>query len=893
MSSAGGIQTVNRELACSVVRQYPNLMAVCAVTYATGPEREHARTHGVELLAGENEGDWLSVLLSRDLVALAQQPVLAVIGHGKFSGPAAAQLKTAMFPDSLLVHFVHTTPLDSEGLKEYRQEAYVQERERRIKEELQFAKQADLVVGIGPRIARYIRDHLAAYGKHDTLLELACGLSPDKANRIPPETPTILFVGRTESIGVKGLDILAFAAGHVTRACENSPVFRRPMPRFVVRGASARAEELERRLREMADHICPGTQIIVRPYTTDLSELKSDYLSSTVFLLPSREEGFGLVALEVLSFGLPIILSRESGIAEIVEHLSEEAFFDHGACIVSSHGQPEEAGRRFAEVIVRTLSDPNSIERFRHLRELLQPTCSWDSAARTFAESLHHRSNLTLTPPPQTRKASPSKVDWGDAPVAANLYGRHDDLQTLSGWFLPSIQGCRIISLFGMVGNGKTSLAVHLTRAVADKYASVVWRSLRNRPPLREVLRSLIATLSGQTVAGLSGRPEECASLLVEELRNRRCFIVLDNCDGMFQRNESEDDDTLRLANTVLDSVANSTHASCVLLTTPEKPLAVARLESVTNCVRSYQLRGLANDATPVLVGEKQLRATPDDWARLTDAYSGNPLALKLVSDQIRELFQGDVAAFLDQGPIVFESVRSLLDEHFADLSHLERHIMASLAIEREPSSVETLHHLSVHAYARSNVIESLEVLKRRCLIEVSRDGVNLQSFILEYVTDRLVELISKESLDGKVEWLNVVSIHRASSREYVRDAQQRVLVRPIAQKLTARSGPDDFAGQLRRVVAAVRGSSSRNPGYATSNALALGLDAGINFQGWDLSNVTIRQAYLQEARLPDVDLQGSDLSGTLFADTFGSVSAVAFFPDDRTFAAGSFVSFR
>ena len=55
-------------------------------------------------------------------------------------------------------------------------------------------------------------------------------------------------------------------------------------------------------------------------------------------LMPSRTEGFGLPGLEALSAGLPVIVSKNSGLGEALGSLSSGSFFvidsvDHSAWI--------------------------------------------------------------------------------------------------------------------------------------------------------------------------------------------------------------------------------------------------------------------------------------------------------------------------------------------------------------------------------------------------------------------------------------------------------------------------------------------------------------------------------------------------------------------------------
>src|SRR5260221_2745702 len=57
-----------------------------------------------------------------------------------------------------------------------------------------------------------------------------------------------------------------------------------------------------------------------------------------VFLLPSRSESFGLVALEAMSAGVPVVASTAGGLPEVVEHGGTGVLHDpdHIAGFVSS-----------------------------------------------------------------------------------------------------------------------------------------------------------------------------------------------------------------------------------------------------------------------------------------------------------------------------------------------------------------------------------------------------------------------------------------------------------------------------------------------------------------------------------------------------------------------------
>src|SRR5205807_6154240 len=107
--------------------------------------------------------------------------------------------------------------------------------------------------------------------------------------------------------------------------------------------------------------------------------------------------------------------------------------------------------------------------------------------------------------------------------------------------------------------------------------------------------------------------------------------------------------------------------------------------------VRTLRLARLDANACKQLLAEKGIAGTASEYARLIEAYSGNPLALKIVAETIVELFGGEIAPFLEQGEVVFGGVRQLLGEQFARLSATEQTVLLWLAILREPVSIEEL----------------------------------------------------------------------------------------------------------------------------------------------------------------------------------------------------------
>lgn len=58
------------------------------------------------------------------------------------------------------------------------------------------------------------------------------------------------------------------------------------------------------------------------------TEVDNLYRSASCFVMPSLSEPFGLVALEAIAHGVPVVLSKQSGAAEVIEHGFKVDFWD-------------------------------------------------------------------------------------------------------------------------------------------------------------------------------------------------------------------------------------------------------------------------------------------------------------------------------------------------------------------------------------------------------------------------------------------------------------------------------------------------------------------------------------------------------------------------------------
>lgn len=480
------------------------------------------------------------------------------------------------------------------------------------------------------------------------------------------------------------------------------------------------------------------------------------------------------------------------------------------------------------------------------------------------------------------------RIDWGDAPDVSTFYGREAELAQLTGWITTDC--CRLVSILGMGGIGKTALAIHLVQKIKEQFDYVIWRSLRNAPPIEEILNEIIQFLSNQKHGVIPERSDKSILLLVNYLRQQRCLIVLDNAEAILRIGDRAGyyRESYEIYGQLLEQVGELEHQSCLIVTSREKPKEFALLEGETLPVRSLSLVGLPPHHAGTILKSKGLSGTDEVLATLVELYSGNPLALKLISEPIREVFGSNVAHFLTEGEVVFGDLREVLDQQFERLSSLEQEIMYWLAIEREAITVDEIQGNFVQSVPKRVLIEALSFLRRRSLIEQNITGFTLQNVVMEYITDRLIEQVCLEILRGELVLFNRYALIKAQAKQYVRESQARVILDPITEKLVTSLGREGFEKQLRGVVSALRDTQPHIRGYAAGNVLNLLIHLKSNLNHHNFSGLTVWQAYLQETDLQDLNFAYSDLSKSVFMETFGDVLSIAFSPNGKYLAVGT-----
>ncbi|MFG6097366.1 NB-ARC domain-containing protein [Leptothoe sp. ISB3NOV94-8A] len=553
---------------------------------------------------------------------------------------------------------------------------------------------------------------------------------------------------------------------------------------------------------------------------------------------------------------------------------------------IAAAQEAEKYGKRFTQAELSERANL-SIKTIKKIRARLQPTDEGSVRALFKAFGLELQTADYGLPELQGKESQKltepqhlPHLDLIEAPDAYIFYGREAELLLLSKWIVQD--KCRLIVLIGMGGIGKTALSVKLGESVQSEFDYYIWRSLREAPPIESILTDLIKFLSDQQETDIPETAGKSITRLIHYLHTSRCLLILDNAESILERDNQSGKylEGYEEYGTLFQRIGESRHQSCLVVTSREKPREVSRLEGFHRPIRSYRLLGLEEFAGQEFLKAEGLDGTDSQWKNVFNYYSGNPLALKIAANTIQDLFAGDIANFLLHGSGVFGDIRDLLEQQFERLTDMGKSVMYWLTINRGSTSIKELKQDILNAISTQELLETLESLRRRSLVDQSSEGFTLQNVVMEYLTNQFSSKILQEILTQRICLLNSHALIKATAKDYVRETQIRLILKPIRKALIKNN---DFEELLKGALSISK--ESFLCGYVGGNILNLLVSERCKLSDFDFSNSTIWQAYLQGVELHNINFTNSDLSNTKFTKSFKRVTAIALHPDGNVLA--------
>lgn len=207
----------------------------------------------------------------------------------------------------LVVH-VHSTEFDRTGL-------HVNQRIYDIERAGMHA--ATNVIAVSHLTRNIILRH---YGVDPRKVEVVYNAIDDNGDAptvdLPPITrddKIVLFLGRITM--QKGPEYFLAAAKRVLEVMDNV--------RFVMAGSG----DMIRRMIELAAEMGIGHKVLFTGFLRG-NDVRRVYRMADLYVMPSVSEPFGLTPLEALSNDVPVLISKQSGVAEVLTHALKVDFWD-------------------------------------------------------------------------------------------------------------------------------------------------------------------------------------------------------------------------------------------------------------------------------------------------------------------------------------------------------------------------------------------------------------------------------------------------------------------------------------------------------------------------------------------------------------------------------------
>ncbi len=352
-----------------------------------------------------------------------------------------------------------------------------------------------------------------------------------------------------------------------------------------------------------------------------------------------------------------------------------------------------------------------------------------------FCEKARHppdlpNSNLTNENISNSKSPKISHQDLSEMPDLDLFYNRNNELENLNNLILEN--KCRLITITGISGIGKTSLAVKLVSEINHHFQSFIWLNLANYQNFTDFKEHLQEFFLESENLNFPNNNQKVLSL-TKYLQKYRCLIVLDNVNYLFCKGElaGKYQNHCEEYCSFFQDGAKLVHQSCLILIGGKAPREFTQFKPKNNYICNFPLTGLDIDAIRLIFKDYGIENI-NNLETLINYYQGNPLYLKSVANLIQELDVNMTDLLTKDVILLPEDLKDNLQQQINRLTAIEKQVLKLLAQENKPVNLLSLSEKSQNSVG--DLLNILTSLKRRCLIEQKDNFYDLIPVLREYV---------------------------------------------------------------------------------------------------------------------------------------------------------------
>lgn len=323
----GGINSFNFDLCCALGKQSESrntkVFCICPGTTTEGEKRE-AENNNARLI-DVDEKDFnnckFDKILSEQIVSGCE--IIFWFGHDVITAKQAFACRDKYRDTSKVVIFHHMNYGEyyAIGAPERTTRGEYKESEQK-----QVFQNADYAIAVGPKLFTSLYDIKTQSGSRAECIQIIPGLADITPIEKEMHKKIILFTGRLEKDNdpIKQYLTTIYA---VSDLFKNRDV-KLGEAELKLYGLDAETEdELNKKVEELKKNATnrAGCMVPIKPlaYTSNRKELFDAVKNSSIVIMPSISEGFGLAGYEGIAAGVPTIISKNSGLYEFLkaEHL--------------------------------------------------------------------------------------------------------------------------------------------------------------------------------------------------------------------------------------------------------------------------------------------------------------------------------------------------------------------------------------------------------------------------------------------------------------------------------------------------------------------------------------------------------------------------------------------